>query len=124
MSLFTEVQNFDRFNQADGKCSFCGHHPRKAPDGTRDRTFRTNLHVHMEGPVEVCEHCLKDAAAVLGWVNPVEYERVQAEAADHWADLQEALDTIQDKENAIRSLAGELARSAQDAVAEKAASDA
>lgn len=121
MSLFKEVQNFDRFNQADGKCSLCGHHPRKAQDGTRDRTFRSALHIHMEGPVEFCEHCLRDAAETIGWVDP-RHMNVLSEAQEA---LVAALDTaeaeLDEKSAAVSSLAGELARCAESAAAKQKA---
>lgn len=119
--LFTELQNFTPQNQNEAKCSFCGQHPTTRlvplPGGQREsrkaRVFRTNLHIHMEGWVELCEWCAEELGVAIGMIrsHAAEGLRVLYEQAVTARDDFEA--QVQEKQAMINSLAGELAQAAE-----------
>lgn len=116
--LFNEIQTFTEQNQGNAACSFCHQHAREKlvelPDGTREmrraRVFRTNLHIHMEGWVEVCEWCLLEGAKAIGLATKTDvakFHRQLNEAHEHEEFLRSELEEAR---RTVRSLSAELAR--------------
>lgn len=111
--MFTEIQNFTPQNQAGAKCSFCGQHARER-EGHVARKFRTPLHIHLEGWVEVCEWCIIEAATKVGMILREEAEELEAlrdSAVEHGEKL---LHDLEDARSSIRVLSQSLAVEAED----------
>jgi hypothetical protein len=111
--LFNEIDRFTEQNQGNAACSFCGQHAREklVSDGVtrKARVFRTNLYIHMEGWVEICEWCIEEASAAIGAISPAHADELRLYAAD-WAEkYAELAQQYEDKTDAVALLARELA---------------
>lgn len=107
--MFTEISEFTQQNQAGAKCSLCNQHARER-NGVRARTFRTNLYIHMEGWVEVCEWCIAEGGTKIGMIPVDQAEELEdlRETADAHAMM--LLDQLNESRRLVQSLSAELGR--------------
>lgn len=118
---FREIPGFSQNNQGGAKCTLCGQHARIMP-GTdiTARTFATGVHIHMEGPLEVCEVCLLEGGRRVGMVMPEVTETLKGHLATLEGELQRLEAGLEAKTGAVALLAKELT-AAEDTGAAKAA---
>lgn len=123
--LFYEIDRFTEQNQNEAKCSFCNQHAREklvAPGvSRRARVYRTNLHIHMEGWVEICEWCAEELGQAIGMIRASAAEGLRTlyeQAVDQRDKFQAERD---EKDQMVKSLAGELARAAEEQASKVAA---
>lgn len=118
---FREIPGFSSNNQGGAKCSFCGQHARRWPtEDRRARTYATETYIHMEGPIEVCEWCIHEAALLIGMAPEAVVSRMKEMLEEGKALMEEAEAELEAKTGAITLLSRELAE-AEDRGAAKAA---
>lgn len=52
-------------------CSVCHSDLRTALDGSKEQAVTTGELIEMEGLFTICETCIGEAAALIGWIEPV-----------------------------------------------------
>lgn len=109
---WTRLQTFPTYGRTYPLCSVCGSPQRR--DNSRNSgwedVFDTGTDIDQEGNVVICETCIVEVSHMIGFVDPAEVARTQAEAEDAKLNLERARNIIDDKEVLISALGRDLER--------------
>ena len=80
----------------NASCSMCGTAQRTIHRKEPERVFTTAIEIYMEGTVDLCEGCLAEGAALLGFVHPDVVDELKADLASYQAELHQARDEVEE----------------------------
>lgn len=107
---YRELSAFSPNNQGGAKCSICGMHPQFDPEtGERARVFSTGVHIHMEGPFEICSMCMRKGGEAVGMISASEAETLRADVLEWTGTAADYAEKAAQRFETVKQLGAELA---------------